>query len=186
VSECQPNPTCGRTTKPLALPAAAGSDGHGTHARTHARSLACVLRCGVCVVSGLSVMSGMSCHDSLVPSPSPSPSPPTPTPAPQGFGAHFRPWMDARVALLRMPCVLVRSAHLRCACCCCWLVCLSGERAIAIPLHRITTGTALSQLRPAALCPPAAAAARRAGYCISIMRCFVRPVLPVLILPHPR
>lgn len=100
--------TSGRTTKPLSNLPLARTD-----------MVDCCCGC-VCVVS---VMSGMSCHDShscRLRRPS------RPTPAPQGLtscaAACSKPWMDARVAADQMPCVrvLVRPAHLRCACCCCW------------------------------------------------------------------
>jgi hypothetical protein len=127
---------------------------------------------GVCVVSGVSVMSGMSCHDSHS----------------RAVSAvhHVQGQRPRRRGSLH---VLVQAMDDGCARCCgseamraCVRASPPGSSALCLLLLLAVLAvdcTAHSQLRPAAA---AAAAARRAGYCISIMRCFVRPVL---ILPHP-
>ena len=80
-------------------------------------------------------------------------------------------WMRA---LLRMPCVLVRPAHLRCACCC-WPITIH----CTLPAEASLSAALLPQPPPT---PPPAEQAIVLALCVAscVLSC------PVLILPHPR
>jgi hypothetical protein len=129
------------------LPPLARTDMARTHARTHAAWLVC---CVVVSVSCRACRSCRACHVMIHSCRLRHPVLQRQRPRRRGLGlTSGHGWMRA------LRCVAAADAMRASpvgssALCLLLLACLSGERAIAIPLHRITTGTA----HPAEACCP--------------------------------